>query len=185
MQKFRTAEVVELARQIAVIGDHAVPVLQAVGQQGFVGIEPVHALVNIARQAQLTQANRVQATGTHPGEDLGEEVAVVGLVVMVVDQRVEAQADGPALFLQGGESFYTPSDGSRAYFESGGTIRPPTEGTIRHIKVPVAFSKTPGGYYRHPETLGQSTASVLEEVGYSADDIAALQTSGATIKADD
>lgn len=65
------------------------------------------------------------------------------------------------------------------------TVEHPTEGTIRHIKVPVAFSKTPGGYYRHPETLGQSTASVLAEVGYSADDIAALQTSGATIKADD
>ena len=27
----------------------------------------------------------------------------------------------------------------------------PTEGKIRHIKVPVHFSKTPGGYYRHPE----------------------------------
>ena len=64
-------------------------------------------------------------------------------------------------------------------------VEHPTEGTIRHIKVPVAFSKTPGGYYRHPERLGESTASVLEEVGYSADDIAALQASGAAIKAND
>ena len=64
-------------------------------------------------------------------------------------------------------------------------VEHPTEGTIRHIKVPVAFSKTPGGYYRHPERLGESTASVLEEVGYSADDIAALQASGAAVKAKD
>ena len=62
------------------------------------------------------------------------------------------------------------------------TVEHPTEGTIRHIKVPVSFSKTPGGYYRHPEQLGQSTAAVLEEIGYSADEIAALQSSGATGK---
>jgi crotonobetainyl-CoA:carnitine CoA-transferase CaiB-like acyl-CoA transferase len=58
----------------------------------------------------------------------------------------------------------------------------PTEGRIRHIKVPVNFSKTPGGYYRHPEQLGASTDSVLEEVGYSAEDIAALRDSGAAGK---
>jgi crotonobetainyl-CoA:carnitine CoA-transferase CaiB-like acyl-CoA transferase len=55
----------------------------------------------------------------------------------------------------------------------------PTEGRVRHLKVPVHFSKTPGGYYRHAEQIGQSTASVLEEVGYSPDDIATLQASGA------
>ena len=56
----------------------------------------------------------------------------------------------------------------------------PTEGTMRHIKVPVSFSKTPGGYYRHPEHLGQSTEAVLEEIGFSAEDIAALVEAGAT-----
>lgn len=60
----------------------------------------------------------------------------------------------------------------------------PTEGRIRHIKVPVNFSKTPGGYYRHPEQLGASTDTVLTEVGYSADDIAALREAGVAGKAD-
>ena len=60
----------------------------------------------------------------------------------------------------------------------------PTEGQIRHIKVPVHFSKTPGGYYRHPEQLGQSTQSVLSELGYEPDDIAALQKAGAVGKRD-
>jgi crotonobetainyl-CoA:carnitine CoA-transferase CaiB-like acyl-CoA transferase len=55
----------------------------------------------------------------------------------------------------------------------------PTEGKIRHIKVPVHFSKTPGGYYRHPETLGASTEAVLADVGYSDGEIEALQAKGA------
>jgi crotonobetainyl-CoA:carnitine CoA-transferase CaiB-like acyl-CoA transferase len=54
----------------------------------------------------------------------------------------------------------------------------PTEGTIRHIKIPVEFSKTPGGFYRHAERLGQSTLDVLKEAGYSADEIDALLESG-------
>ena len=58
-------------------------------------------------------------------------------------------------------------------------VEHPTEGKIRHIKVPVNFSKTPGGYYRHPENLGQSTAEALADVGYSEAEIAALVATGA------
>jgi len=60
----------------------------------------------------------------------------------------------------------------------------PTEGRVRHIKVPVHFSKTPGGYYRHPEQPGQSTAAVLSEVGYGPDDIVALEKAGAVGKSE-
>lgn len=60
----------------------------------------------------------------------------------------------------------------------------PTEGRMRHIKVPVNFSKTPGGYYRHPEQLGASTDTVLAEVGFSANDIAALREAGVAGKTD-
>ncbi len=63
------------------------------------------------------------------------------------------------------------------------TVEHPTEGTIRHIKVPVHFSKTPGGYYRHPENLGESTEAVLADVGYSAEEIDDLQAKGAAGKA--
>ena len=56
----------------------------------------------------------------------------------------------------------------------------PTEGRLRHLKVPVHFSKTPGGYYRHPERIGQSTHSVLAQLGYSSDEIAALDAAGVT-----
>jgi crotonobetainyl-CoA:carnitine CoA-transferase CaiB-like acyl-CoA transferase len=56
----------------------------------------------------------------------------------------------------------------------------PTEGRLRHLKVPVHFSRTPGGYYRHPERIGQSTESVLAEIGFSFQEIAALRASGVT-----
>jgi len=61
-------------------------------------------------------------------------------------------------------------------------IEHPTEGKIRHMKVPVHFSRTPGGYYRHPERLGESTAAVLADVGYSAEEIEALAAKGAVGK---
>ena len=59
----------------------------------------------------------------------------------------------------------------------------PTEGRLRHVKVPVHFSKTPGGYYRHPEALGQSTEGVLADIGFTPEEIAALQAEGAVGKA--
>ncbi len=57
----------------------------------------------------------------------------------------------------------------------------PTEGQLRHIKVPVKFSKTPGGLQRHAERLGGSSATVLRELGYSAEQIAALAKNGVTL----
>ena len=47
--------------------------------------------------------------------------------------------------------------------------------------LPVSFSKTPGGYYRHPEHLGQSTAEALADVGYSDEEIEALVAAGAAL----
>lgn len=59
-------------------------------------------------------------------------------------------------------------------------IEHPTEGTLRHIKVPVKFDKTPGGLHRHSETLGASSAEILSELGYSAEAIADLNQRGVT-----
>lgn len=54
-------------------------------------------------------------------------------------------------------------------------IEHPTEGRIRHIKVPAAFSKTPGGLYHHSEKLGASTNTVLHELGFSRTEITELE----------
>jgi len=58
-------------------------------------------------------------------------------------------------------------------------IEHPTEGRIKHIKVPAAFSKTPGGLYHHSERLGASTNAVLNELGFSHIEITELESLGA------
>lgn len=57
----------------------------------------------------------------------------------------------------------------------------PTEGRMRHLKVPVQFSKTPGGLRRHAERLGASSAEVLCELGYTPEEIDTLVKSGVTL----
>ena len=54
-----------------------------------------------------------------------------------------------------------------------------TEGRIRHIKVPVTFSKTPGGLYQHAKVLGENTEQILFDLGLSDTDISDLYKSGA------
>ncbi|MCH9674655.1 MAG: CoA transferase [Gammaproteobacteria bacterium] len=56
----------------------------------------------------------------------------------------------------------------------------PTEGRVRHMRPPVTFSKTPGGLRRHAERLGDSSEAVLREIGYEADEIAAMAQAGVT-----
>ena len=60
-------------------------------------------------------------------------------------------------------------------------ISHPTEGTIRHLKVPVKFSKTPGGLHHHAERLGGSSMPVLQELGYSETQIAELEKQRVTL----
>ena len=55
----------------------------------------------------------------------------------------------------------------------------PTEGRMRHIKVPVSFSKTPGGLYEHAKVLGENTEQILSDLGLSDTDISDLYESGA------
>jgi crotonobetainyl-CoA:carnitine CoA-transferase CaiB-like acyl-CoA transferase len=60
-------------------------------------------------------------------------------------------------------------------------IEHPTEGKLRHIKVPVKFTRTPGGLQRHAERLGGSSAAVLSELGYTPEQIADLTKRGVTL----
>jgi crotonobetainyl-CoA:carnitine CoA-transferase CaiB-like acyl-CoA transferase len=57
----------------------------------------------------------------------------------------------------------------------------PTEGRLRHIKVPVSLAKTPGGLQRHAEPLGGSSRAVLAQVGFSAQEIEQLIADGVTL----
>ena len=55
----------------------------------------------------------------------------------------------------------------------------PVAGDVKTIGLPVKFSETPGGVRRAAPLLGQHTVEVLNEVGYSEQEIEAMITSGA------
>jgi crotonobetainyl-CoA:carnitine CoA-transferase CaiB-like acyl-CoA transferase len=58
--------------------------------------------------------------------------------------------------------------------------QPGAEAPVRLLGVPVKLSRTPGDANRAPgPTLGQDTAQVLAELGYSPDEVRALEDAGA------
>jgi crotonobetainyl-CoA:carnitine CoA-transferase CaiB-like acyl-CoA transferase len=58
------------------------------------------------------------------------------------------------------------------------TTNHPTLGPVDVTGVPIRFYDTPGSIRRHPPLLGEHTREILEEVGYSPEDIDALAAAG-------
>ena len=59
-------------------------------------------------------------------------------------------------------------------------VEHPSEGPIRMPDVPQRFSRTPGGIQRLQPRLGEHSIEVLQEAGYSSDEIDALIKAGVT-----
>lgn len=57
----------------------------------------------------------------------------------------------------------------------------PTEGPIRTTASPLDFSATPTSYRRHAPGLGADGREVLAEAGFSADEVGALERTGALV----
>lgn len=60
------------------------------------------------------------------------------------------------------------------------TVEHPTEGTIRYVPTPVQFSETPASVRRHAPDVGEHSAEVLAELGYTAQQIEELSSAGVT-----
>ena len=60
----------------------------------------------------------------------------------------------------------------------------PRVGTYRQVPYPVHFSRTPASIRHHAPLIGEHSAEVLAELGYSDDDIAALVESGVLRRSD-
>ena len=56
----------------------------------------------------------------------------------------------------------------------------PSEGTIREMEIPTTWSKSQPDIRRHAPRLGEHSAEVLLEAGYSDDEIRALHAAGVT-----
>lgn len=54
----------------------------------------------------------------------------------------------------------------------------PEAGSMRYVRYPGHLSETPAGLYRHPPRLGEHSAEVLREVGYSDEEIERLLGNG-------
>jgi crotonobetainyl-CoA:carnitine CoA-transferase CaiB-like acyl-CoA transferase len=62
-------------------------------------------------------------------------------------------------------------------------VEHPTEGAIRSMAIPSVWSKSPPQVSRQAPRLGEHSAEVLAEAGYSAEDIRQLAESGTTVLA--
>jgi len=56
----------------------------------------------------------------------------------------------------------------------------PTEGKLRMPSPPVNFAKTPASIRRLPPRMGEHSAEILQELGYTKDEITSMLENGET-----
>lgn len=89
------------------------------------------------------------------------------------------KADVPAMPMHSFESVMEdPHLVATGFFQ---TVDHPSEGKLRQMAVPVSFSRTPAKVQSYAPRLGEHGREILTEVGFTNDEIAELQRSGAAL----
>ena len=57
-------------------------------------------------------------------------------------------------------------------------VEEPEAGTMRYVRHPSVYERTPATMRRHPPRYGQHTGEILSETGLSEDDIRQLREAG-------
>jgi len=101
---------------------------------------------------------------------------------------MKSTADWLALFESGGlpagpvstitEMHQDPQTQAREMVVS---VDHPVAGQVNSIGLPIKFSETPGGVACAAPLLGQHTAEILGEIGYTPDEIERIKADGAAI----
>ena len=118
-----------------------------------------------------SRADNIEAVYSLAGEYVAERTTAAWLEIL------------PRLEIPCGEIVELESLPDDPHLQAIGFFRTedhPTEGAVTVPDIPVRFSRTPGSINRLQPKLGEHSAEILREAGYSASDIEALRASGAT-----
>ncbi len=62
-------------------------------------------------------------------------------------------------------------DPQAKHLEAFTTIHHPKAGDFKTVNIPIHFSETPGGIYRHPPMVGEHNEEILRDAGYTSEEI--------------
>lgn len=141
------------------ISVNPIPLLaEVIGDEGLLAYDDPQTLYDKRDEIFFRiQASIVKQTTAYWVEHMLER----DMWVSEVKNHIEAESDQQAIHLNAFTAYQHP-----------------TAGKVRTVNIPVKFSETPGSIDRHPPLIGEHNHEVLQELGYSVEEIHALKQGG-------